>query len=186
MKVMVFGGSGVGKTTLASEVAVRVGFKHLDSDDYYWKQTRPTFQGKRSFFSRNRKIKVDFKKYDDVIISGCMMTWGKEWHSAFDMAVFIRLENELRLARLRKREIQRYGKALKHDNKVKENSKLFLEWAKLYENPNYKGNTLFSHEKWMKSCNSQVLRLDGRHSLKSNMLKVINEIEKLRETVCKK
>lgn len=28
-----------------------------------------------------------------MILSGSMFTWGKEWKTAFDLAIFIRLEN---------------------------------------------------------------------------------------------
>ncbi|MCW5516955.1 hypothetical protein [Muriicola sp. Z0-33] len=57
-----------------------------------------------------------------------MMTWGNEWNTAFDLVVFIRLENEMSLARHRKLNIERYRDGLLNNEKIKENSRLFLEW----------------------------------------------------------
>ena len=115
-----------------------------------------------------------------MIISGCMMTWGPEWHHAFDLVVFIRLEDEVRMARLRQREVDRYGEELTDNENIKENSRLFLEWASQYENPHFTGNTLKFHSAWLKSCPAHILRLDGRDPLAHNAQRVIAEIERFR------
>ncbi|BDD11489.1 hypothetical protein FUAX_39210 (plasmid) [Fulvitalea axinellae] len=41
MKILIFGASGSGTTTLGKEIAKRAKFTHLDADDYYWKPTNP-------------------------------------------------------------------------------------------------------------------------------------------------
>lgn len=74
----------------------------------------------------NENLKADFKKFDNVILSGSLVSWGKEWESSFDLAIFIRLDNEVRMKRLLKTEQEQYGEKLATNNKIKQNSKDFL------------------------------------------------------------
>ena len=39
MKILIFGASGSGTTTLGKEIEKITDFTHLDVDDYYWKKT---------------------------------------------------------------------------------------------------------------------------------------------------
>ena len=123
MKILIFGASGSGTTTLGNEIEKRTDFKHLDADDYYWKKTNPPFQEKTPLIERNENLKADFKKFENVVVSGSMVSWGKEWETAFDLAIFIQLENTERMERLKKRETQRYGEKLLTDKKTQKNSK---------------------------------------------------------------
>ncbi|QTD37597.1 AAA family ATPase [Polaribacter batillariae] len=177
MKVLIFGASGSGTTTLGKEIEKRTDFKHLDIDDYYWKKTNPPFQEKTPLTERNENLKVYFNKFDKVVVSGSMVSWGKEWETAFDLAVFIRLENTERMKRLKMREVERYEKRLLTDKKVQQNSKAFLEWANQYENSNFDGRSLKVHNDWIKLLNCKVLRLDGKTELNKNMEIVLNEIK---------
>nr|WP_321237575.1 AAA family ATPase [uncultured Psychroserpens sp.] len=177
MKILLFGASGSGTTTLGKEIEKRTNFKHLDVDDYYWKKTIPPFQEKIPLAKRNENLKVDFKKFENVIVSGSMVSWGKEWEIAFDLAIFIRLENKERIERLKKREIERYGEKLETDKKIQQNSKAFLKWADQYENPSFDGRSLKVHKEWIKLLECELLRLDGKTELAINVEKVLSEIK---------
>jgi adenylate kinase family enzyme len=161
MNILIFGASGSGTTTLANSIAIQTDFVHLDVDDYYWKQTSPPFQEKIPLVQRNRNLKADLKKHKNVIISGSMVSWGKEWESAFDLAIFIRLDNSERMKRLKNREIERYGDTLITDKKAQQNSKAFLEWANQYENPDFEGRSLKIHNNWMDVLDCSVLKING-------------------------
>ena len=178
MKVLLFGASGSGTTTLGIEIEKRINFKHLDVDDYYWKNTPFPFAEKIPLAIRNKNLTADFVKVDDVIVSGSLVGWGKEWQTAFDLVVFIRLENKERMERLKKREIERYGNKLMTDERIQQNSKAFLEWANQYENPNFKGRSLKVHNDWIELLNCTVLRLDGKTTLNENTERIMKEIKK--------
>ena len=83
MKILVFGASGSGTTTLGKEIEKRSDFKHLDVDDYYWKQTTTPFQEKVPLTERNQNLKTDFEKFNKVVVSGSMVSWGKEWQTTY-------------------------------------------------------------------------------------------------------
>ncbi len=177
MKIVLFGASGSGTTTLGHEIEKRTNFKHLDADDYYWKKTNPPFSEKVPLTQRNENLKADFNNSENVIVSGSLVSWGREWETAFDLAVFIRLDNSVRMERLKKRETERYGEKLLNDKKVRENSKAFLEWANQYENPNFDGRTFKVHSNWIESLVCKVLRLNGANQLNSNVEIILNEIK---------
>jgi adenylate kinase family enzyme len=177
MKILIFGASGSGTTTLGKEIEKRTDFIHLDVDDYYWKKTELPFQEKIPLVERNENLKTDFKKYQNVTVSGSMISWGKEWETAFDLAVFIRLENNERMERLKKRETKRYGENLLNNKKIQQNSKAFLEWADQYENPNFDGRTLKVHNTWIELLNCKTLMIDGKKELNYNVKKVMLEIK---------
>lgn len=174
---MIFGGAGVGKTSLAREIARRTNFIHLDSDDYYWKKTALPFQEKIPLKQRNKNLKVDFCKNENVVLSGSMVSWGKEWETAFDLAIFIRLENTQRMERLKKRETERYGEKLLTDEKIRKNSNEFMKWANQYENPNFNGRTLKVHNDWIGLLDCKLLILRGETELNENIKKVLMEIK---------
>lgn len=177
MKILIFGASGSGTTTLGKEIEKKTDFKHLDVDDYYWKKTEPPFQEKSSLKKRNDNLKVDFKKFENVVVSGSMVSWGKEWENSFDLAIFIRLNNDLRMKRLKTRETERYGKKLITDKKIQQNSKAFLEWADQYENPNFEGRSLKTHKNWIELLNCKALEIDGKTELNDNVVTVLNAIK---------
>lgn len=172
MKLLIFGASGSGTTTLGKEIKKRIGFMHLDVDDYYWQKTEPPFQEKIPMTERNKTLKADFHKFENVMVS-----WGKEWETLFDLVIFIRLNNNERMKRLKKREIKRYGEKLITNKKIKQNSNAFLEWANQYDNSNFDGRSLKVHNDWIELLDCKVLRIDGEMELKNKMEKVLAEIK---------
>ena len=183
MKILIFGASGSGTTTLGNEIEKRTDFKHLDVDNYYWRKTEPPFQEKIGLEKRNINLKADFNRFENVILSGSMVSWGKEWETSFDLAIFVRLENQLRMERLKKRETERYGKKLITDKKTQRNSKAFLEWADQYENPNFNGRSLKIHKNWIELLNCKTLTIDGKVELSNKIETILNGIKTCYNTV---
>jgi adenylate kinase family enzyme len=177
MKILIFGASGSGTTTLGKELEKSTNFNHLDVDAYYWEKTDPPFQEKIPLTKRNKTLKADFKKFENTIISGSMVSWGKEWETSFDLAIFIRLDNTIRMKRLKNRETVRYGSKLLTDKNIERNSKDFLEWANQYENPNFNGRSFKIHNNWIELLDCKVLRIDGDQELKDTLEKVLVEIK---------
>ena len=106
-----------------------------------------------------------------------MVSWGNEWETAFDLAIFIHLNDKKRIERLEKREIERYGDKLISDKKTQQDSKAFLEWAKQYENPNFDGRSLKIHNNWIKALDCHVMRIDGELDLNEKIENVLSEIK---------
>jgi adenylate kinase family enzyme len=161
MKILIFGASGAGTSTVGKKLAENLDCIHLDVDDYYWEQTTPPFQVKISPAQRNAALMHDFQNHKNVIVSGSLVSWGTYWQTVFDLVVFIYLPMEIRMKRLEKREIERYGDLMFTDGTTRENSKAFLAWAARYDDENFKGRSKYVHEEWMKVLSCPVVKLMG-------------------------
>jgi adenylate kinase family enzyme len=179
MKILIFGASGSGTTTLANSLSKKTGFLHLEVDNFYWKPTNPPFQEKVDKAVRQKNLLLDFQSYDDVIVCGSLVSWGKVWETAFDFVVFIYLENDIRMQRLKNREIERYGDQLSTDKQTQGNSEAFLDWANKYEDPNFSGRSLKIHEDWIKKIDCPILRIDGSGSLTDKTNYIVEYLKKI-------
>ena len=177
MKIHIFGASGSGTTTLGKALAQKLNYQHLDADDYYWVKTNPPFQEKVPKIARNARIKQDFWAKENSIISGSMVSWGKEWEKAFDLAVFLYLPTALRMQRLKQREKERYGKQLQTNPIFLAQSNAFLEWANKYDEATFPGRSLTIHEAFMERLTCPVIRIEGATPLEESVEQVLKVLE---------
>lgn len=170
------GASGSGTTTLGKELAEVTSFTHLDADDYYWVQTNPPFQFKEESTIRQKNLRVAFEQHDNVIVSGSLISWGSYWQTAFDLVVFLTLDKDIRLQRLKQREKERYGDALETDIAISERSSAFLAWATRYDDFKFTGRSIKIHRDWLASLSCEILEIDSRNSVENNVCMVLKII----------
>lgn len=176
MKIHIFGASGSGTTTLGKALHKKLGYRHLDADDYYWEKTDPPFQKKVPKAKRNQHVTRDFLAQENCIISGSMVSWGAEWASAFDLYVFLYLPPTIRMQRLQDREVERYGDLLLTDEKFKTSSKAFMDWARQYDDGTFQGRSLTIHLDWIKVLEGTVLKIEGDTTVAERVEEVVTEI----------
>jgi len=139
MKILVIGASGSGTTTLGQILGNRLDCRHLDLDDYYWIPTSPPYRQKRDGLERLQTLQRDLHVNEDVIASGSLVGWGRDVEDAFDLIVFLFVATQTRLARIRRRETERFGTA----------DPAFLTWASQYDEGPPEGRSLAKHESWL-------------------------------------
>ena len=149
---------------------------HLDSDQFYWKKTDPPFQEKILLAERNGSLRSHFISRKKVVLSGSMISWGKEWESSFDLAVFLHVPPSIRNERLRIREIERYGKLLETDKTVAKTSKSFLDWATQYDDEKFRSSITRDRE-WIKRIECPVLKIEGDISVAQRLDLLLNKID---------
>lgn len=159
MKIIIFGGSGSGTTTLAQSLAEKLQYEHLDVDEFYWVQTIVPYQIKIARSQRVNRLRKALEASENVVVSGSLVNWGEYWSSAFDLGVLLYLPPDVRMERLRKREVMRYGDQLQSDPDLKAQSEEFLNWAQQYDNPSFDGRNIAEHKKWAKSLNCHCLEI---------------------------
>jgi adenylate kinase family enzyme len=162
MRVLVTGASGSGATTLGRALSVRLGGSFLDADDYYWMPTDPPYEEKRDSAARLQLILSDLRKVSSAVVAGCVRNWGGELEDSFSLIVFLILDAEIRVARLREREMSELGRI----------DEVFLEWAAQYETGRMSGRSRALHEKWLSERSCPVLRLEGDLSVAERVARV--------------
>ena len=175
-RVHVLGASGSGTTTLAGAVAERVGCVHLDTDDFFWFPTEPKFEKIRPRAERQALLGAALDRPGGWVLSGSLCGWGDIFIPRFDLVVFIYLPPEIRLARLARREVSRYGAdAIAPGGGHHDKYEAFLAWAAAYENGTVERNRMM-HEQWLAALPCPVLRLTTVAPVAEHVEHIVNRL----------
>ena len=159
--IHVSGASGSGTTTIGAAAAKALGYRHFDSDSYFWAPSEEPFTAQRDRTERVELLENDLIKNECWVLSGSLADWGNKVIPYFDLVVFVTLHYEIRMERLKKREYERYGVAILPGGSRYDNSEAFLQWAALYDEGGMEIRSLQSHEVWLKLVECPVLRLEN-------------------------
>jgi adenylate kinase family enzyme len=174
MRVHILGASGCGTTTLGLALAERLGAPHLDTDDYFWEPSEPPFQTPRPRDERQALLARDLDAHASWVLSGSLCGWGDVFIPRFEGVVFLRVSTEVRLARLRERELARFGEAaLAPGGTMHENHREFLDWAAAYDDGDRTMRSLTRHREWLEGIPCPVLRLEGVLAVEEQVERVI-------------
>ena len=160
-RLHVTGASGAGTTTLGRALADALAAPHADTDDYYWVPSTPPYVTKREPSERLELMLRLFLPRDRWVLSGSLSGWGDPLIPYFDAVVFLELEPQERLTRLRRRERRRYGDAVDPGGPQEPAHHAFLEWAAGYDLPAFDGRSRAQHDRWLAGLSCPVLRLDS-------------------------
>ncbi|MBM9487725.1 AAA family ATPase [Pseudomonas sp. R11F] len=179
-RIHILGAAGAGTTTLGKAMAERLGVAYFDSDFFYWQQTPDPFTVARPRDERIRLLQEQTAGLHSWVLSGSLCGWGDPMLPQFTHVVFLRLDAETRLHRLRLREVQRYGDEVLEGGNRHANSLAFLALAARYDDGNHSLRSLRRHETWLKALSCPVIRLDVRHHSVEALVGQL--LERLRET----
>ena len=160
MRIYITGASCAGVTTLGQNLAVQLGLRHADVDDYFWMPTDPQFTIKRPVSERVPLLQQALGQ-DDWILTGSCMVWGDALLVHVDLIVFVVTPTPVRLERLAAREKARFGDRIAPGGDMHKIHAGFREWASQYDNPDFSGRNRAWHERWLSGQPSPVLQIDG-------------------------
>jgi adenylate kinase family enzyme len=163
--IIVFGAPGAGSSTLGKGLAQRLGFPHLDLDDYFWRwDTEIPYTAFRPQEESYKYIMGDIAKSQHFVMSGSMGDDRKAFESLFDFAVYITAPSEIRTERLRSRTFSQFGNRVVKGGDMYENNNKFIESAANYDI----NGRLEQHEQWIEELPCRVLRVDGTKGISEN------------------
>lgn len=160
--ILITGAAGSGTTTLANALAKELDMTHLEADDYFWLPSEPPYQHRASRVERCQSLLKDMGSTTGAVVAGSIMDWGLQLEDRFDLIVFLYLPADLRLARLERREVERFGSA----------NPEFLAWAADYDTGSATGRNLFRHQTWLSNRTCPILRLEGDMSVEDRVTRV--------------
>lgn len=166
--IHIYGASGSGTSTLGRKISQELGYKFMDTDDYFWLPTNPQYTTKRSKAERLALMKKDILENDNVVIAGSLVDWGDELIPLFTLAVRLVTDTEVRIERLEKREKQKFGDRILPDGDMYTTHMKFMEWARAYDTGSVEMRSKAKHDEWQKLLHCKQIVLDGAADLEDN------------------
>ena len=166
MRVLITGAAGSGTTTLGRALAREIRAKYVEGDDHFWFATDPPYQRPRTPEERLASMVDAVETATPVVVAGSIVGWGSRIEDAFTLVVFLLVPTGIRVARLRAREAERFGKP--HEG--------FIEWAAQYEEGPLEGRSRTKHEEWLSGRSCPVLRIEGDVPLAESLRRVIDAL----------
>ena len=171
--MIIIGPSGSGKTTLGKIVAQKLGYPYFDVDDYIWKQD--TAIPYTQMYTRAEKIsrlRNDIAPYEHFVMAGSMSSFHYAFDEMFEMMVLLYVSPDIRVERVHKRAIQRFGERVLEGGDMYEAHMRFLNDNRRYEgdgSPN-----LNEQKEWMEKMSCVKMELDGAAALETNADIIVN------------
>jgi adenylate kinase family enzyme len=167
LRILVTGASGAGSTTLGQALAARLDCPFFDSDDYFWRKPEPPFIDKRAPAERLALLSADLQRVPHCVVAGGVDGWGAPVEDAFDLIVFLVLDTAIRLARLRARELRRFGAV----------DAGFIAWAAQYDEGALPGRSLARQRDWLAQRRCPVVEITGDGSVEQRVARVMQHLD---------
>lgn len=171
MRIHITGASGSGTSTLGAALAGALGGRAIDADDYFWLPTLPPYTAKRAPVQRLSQLLADIDAGGGraTVLAGSVVGWGAALEDCFDLIIFLYLDADLRVERLRLRETARLGRA----------EPAFLQWAAQYDRGPPEGRSLAKHRAWLGRRHCPVLELQGDLSVEERLALALGAVARL-------
>jgi adenylate kinase family enzyme len=175
-RIHILGASGSGTTTLGRAVAAHLPCPHFDTDDYFWLPTDPPFTEPRERTERAQLLMDDITTHDAWVVSGSLCGWGDVAIPLFELVVFLEIPHDIRMARLRQREHERFGARILPGGDMYESSQAFLAWAASYEEGGVDIRSRQRHEQWLGTLPCPIICFEGEYTSEEHLAVLMVEI----------
>ena len=170
--IIIFGSAGAGKTTLGKMVARRLNYPYYDIDDYIWrKDTDIPFSVMYSREEKADRLLEAISEHEHFVMAGSMDSFNAPFVPLFDLAVHITGTPEVRVARIRERELAIFGDRILESGDMYEEHQRFLKSASRYETDG--SPCLKTHLEWAATLPCKVLYLNGEDELNMNVKLIV-------------
>ncbi len=177
MKIHITGASCAGSTTLGLALAQQLGYSYFDTDNYFWQDTPIPFSVRRDPADRNTMLLNDLNQSQNAIVGGSLIDWGTAWREQFDLVVFLYIPREIRMERLKAREVERYGNRIFTDGERAAAYAKYLAWANGYDDNTITGRNLKAQTNWLAELSCHTLEITGDTSLAHRLEQVSLKIK---------
>jgi len=175
--IQIIGAAGAGKTTLARGVAEQLGLDHADTDDVQWLPTDLPFSEKREVPERLAMLRDRIERSRGLVLSGSLSGWGDQLVPLLAGVVRLDTPTDVRLARLRQRERERYGTAIDAGGPRHAENEAFLAWAQAYDGGIVEGRNRARDDTWLSNLSCPALDIDGTAPLNEQIAVVLRWIK---------
>ena len=168
-RIIICGLNGSGKTTLGKELAQKINYLHKDIEDYYFNSnTDYKYAEPRSRDDVSRELEKDFTTYQNIIFTSCKGDYGK-LNNLYDLAIFIRLDRDTRLKRVKERSYKQFGDRVFKNGDLHEKETQF--WNMVYN----KDESVITD--WFNKLECNKIEIDGKKNVKENVTTILDRFK---------
>jgi len=165
--ILIFGANGAGKTTLACALARLLRFKHMDIEDYYFRESDIPYTNPRTRDEAIGLMLADIAKHPSFVLSAVTGDFGEKITSMYRLAVYLTAPKELRMQRIELREQARFGGRVHAGGDMYEQQLRFRAWAA--------SRDLSKIDAWAQTLACPVIRVDGTKAVAENAARIAEE-----------
>ncbi len=125
--IIIIGLNGSGKSTISRELAGLLNYKRMDVEDYYFLDSDIPYSKSRTLEEVKQLMLDDIKIYRNYVFSSVGCNWGYEINSTYKLAVLLYAPLQVRLERIKQREITRFGNRVLEGGDMYESQKQFYD-----------------------------------------------------------
>lgn len=174
-RIHILGASGAGATSIAKCLAERVGYQHLDTDDFYWRDTFPPYTVANQPQERQLQLADTLKAHEQWILSGSLCGWGDIFIPSFELVIYVYVNNEKRLERLKRRERMRFGDDILPGGKQHERYQAFIKWAAGYETTMDVSRNALRHQQWLEKLPCPVIHIINESTVDEAVSDIVSQ-----------
>jgi len=165
--IIIFGANGSGKTTLGRKLAEILNFKHIDSEDYYFRESEIPYTNSRTKDEVICLMLADIEKHRQFVISTCIGDLGDIIPQFYRLAVHISVPLDIRMERIKQREHDRFGNRVRKGGDMYEQTEKFHDFV--LSRPMDKIN------QWAQTLTCPVICIDGTKDLYTNAMTIVEQ-----------
>lgn len=175
--IHILGASGAGTTSVGRYLSEVSGIQHFDTDRFYWLDTSEPFSCPRPESDRIKILLEALPESESWVLSGSLCGWGDFLIPRFDLVIWLTVDYDLRMERLKEREFRRYGQLLSTNDKMINKSQTFLNWAGAYDTSAEVSRNAQRHAEWLGKVDCPVYIVLNNGILKGTVDKINSIIE---------
>ena len=164
--IIVFGSNGSGKTTLGRELACILDFKHMDHEDYAFKESEVPYSNQRSDVECIELMLADIEKHRSFVISAVTGNFGDKTPSFYELAIFISTPVRIRRERIKQRAYHRYGERILEGGDMYKQHLKFVDFAT--------SRSLSPIEQWAEILTCPVIYVNGTDDCRQIAVDIAN------------
>jgi len=165
--IIVFGANGSGKTTLGRELARTLGYKHMDHENYCFKESEIPYTDARSDEECLHLMLIDIQKYGSFVISACTGGFGDTIPQFYELAIYLSAPLDLRMERIKRREYEKFG------DRVREGGDMYVQQLKFHDF--VASRSLARIEQWAETLLCPVVRVDGTKDYRQTVADIVTQ-----------
>ena len=166
-KILICGLNGSGKSTIGKELSNILKYEYRDAEDYYFDKNND-YSTPRSKDEVCQLLYNDMMNYPNFIFSSVKGNYGSNVESLFTCAIYIHVDKETRMKRIRKRSYLQFGDRMLEGGYLFEKEENFFNFVS-----NRDDDEVIN---WLNSLNIPIIQIDGTLPINQITKELYNKI----------